>query len=149
MANDKREQNLVDEVNENTMDGDTPLEKWLNAYLTSSFILKKAVPADECLSEAKTIIKQVAAATAEAQADGWVDVAVRLPPAKEGWNHSEQCLVWYQPSLDAVGNYGIAYYHYDPPYRPCEWVDFAHLGRDPIAWQPLPAPYQRQSSEGE
>lgn len=88
-----------------------------------------------------------AAATAEGipQADGWVDVTDRLPEAKEGWNHSEQCLVWYQPSLDAVGNYGIAYYHYDPPYRPCEWVDFAHLGRDPIAWQPLPAPYQRKS----
>ena len=91
--------------------------------------------------DAPTITK----ATAEGIPQLWVDVADRLPPAKEGWNHSEQCLVWYQPSLDAVGNYGIAYYHYDPPYRPCEWVDFAHLGRDPIAWQPLPAPYQRKS----
>lgn len=101
------------------------------------------LPDDVCVMSLAT------AAEGIPQADGWVDVAVSLPPAKEGWNHSEQCLVWYQPSLDAVGNYGIAYYHYDPPYRPCEWVDFAHLGRDPIAWQPLPTPYQRQSSEGD
>ena len=47
---------LVDEVNENTMDGDTPQEKWLNAYLTSSFITNRSVPADECLGEARTII---------------------------------------------------------------------------------------------
>lgn len=51
---------LVDEVNENTMDGDTRQEKWLNAYLTSQYVITKAIPADECLGEARMIIKTLA-----------------------------------------------------------------------------------------
>lgn len=79
--------------------------------------------------------------TRAARSSPWVPCSERLPEAKEGWEHSEQVLVWYQPTADAVGNYGIAYYHYNSPYQGSTWIDFAHLGREPIAWHPL-VPYQ-------
>ena len=47
---------LVADVTVEAMDGDTALEKAINAYLTRRFIVKKDVPADECLSEAKAIV---------------------------------------------------------------------------------------------
>jgi hypothetical protein len=47
------------------MDGDTPLEKKLNALLTRSFILNRDVPADECLFEAKEILDMFANKTTE------------------------------------------------------------------------------------
>lgn len=50
---------LVDKVTPESMDGDTELEKWLNAYLTKQFIFSYGVPADECLSEAKEIINKL------------------------------------------------------------------------------------------
>ncbi len=43
------------------MDGDTELEKRLNSYLTTLFIYKKDMPADECLDEARKIIGMVKA----------------------------------------------------------------------------------------
>ena len=48
---------IVEEVTPDAMDGDTPLEKELNAYLTARFTLSKGIPSDECLGEAKEIIK--------------------------------------------------------------------------------------------
>ena len=50
---------IVGEVTEGTMEGDTLLEKRLNAYLTKRFILSSGVPADECLSEAREVIRIV------------------------------------------------------------------------------------------
>ena len=41
------------------MDGDTDLEKKLNSYLTCRFIISKDVPSDECLDEAKEIIRMI------------------------------------------------------------------------------------------
>lgn len=42
------------------MDGDTELERELNAYLTKRFIWSSSeVPSDECLSEARAIIALV------------------------------------------------------------------------------------------
>ena len=38
------------------MEGISKLEKYLNAYLTSQFVLQHDVPSDECLSEAKNVI---------------------------------------------------------------------------------------------
>lgn len=52
---------IVSEVSERTMEGDTLLEKRLNAYLTKRFIMPHDVPADECLSEARAIISMVRA----------------------------------------------------------------------------------------
>lgn len=43
------------------MAGVTPLEKMLNAYLTTQFISKMTVPPDECLSEAEKVIAIVRA----------------------------------------------------------------------------------------
>lgn len=48
---------MVKFVTPKEMDGDTDLEKILNAYLTKQFILSRDVPSDECLSEAKEILK--------------------------------------------------------------------------------------------
>lgn len=42
------------------MAGDNELEKRLNSYLTVQFVIKEDVPYDECLSEAREIIKIVA-----------------------------------------------------------------------------------------
>lgn len=60
------------------------------------------------------------------------------PPAKKGWDHSERVLVYYpaipERCLDA---WGIAYYHYKPPFDGPNWVDFKH-DRMPARWWPLP-----------
>lgn len=50
---------IVEEVTPDSMDGDTPLEKELNAFLTEQFIKSGGVPADECLREAREIITLV------------------------------------------------------------------------------------------
>lgn len=61
------------------------------------------------------------------------------PPKKEGWDHSERVLVYYAASPEGgVGDaYGIAYYHYKPPFDGPSWVDF-HSDRTPDKWWPLP-----------
>lgn len=41
------------------MAGDTDLEKKINSYLTCRFIVSKDIPCNECLTEAKAIIKMV------------------------------------------------------------------------------------------
>lgn len=43
------------------MDGKTDLEKRLNSYLTARFIFSRDVPSDECLSEARDVIRLVRA----------------------------------------------------------------------------------------
>jgi hypothetical protein len=63
------------------------------------------------------------------------------PPKKEGWNHSEQVLVYYEaiPELDLVDKWGIAYYHYNPPFKnKPEWIDFFNPNRVPTYWWELP-----------
>ena len=50
---------LVRKVKPSVMDGDTELERTLNAMLTARFILTKNVPSDECLDEARMIIEIV------------------------------------------------------------------------------------------
>jgi hypothetical protein len=50
---------IVSEVTPESMDGDTPLEKEINAFLTSRFILGADVPSDECLHEARIVIRMV------------------------------------------------------------------------------------------
>lgn len=47
---------IVDLVTAAAMDGDTELERELNALLTATFIGRRDVPANECLPEAQTII---------------------------------------------------------------------------------------------
>ena len=61
------------------------------------------------------------------------------PPKKTDWDHSERVLVYYEASqeLSMSEAWGIAYYHYNPPFaEPC-WVDFHHV-RQPALWWPLP-----------
>lgn len=41
------------------MAGDSELEKRINCYLTQQFIVNSGVPADECLGEAKHIMKLI------------------------------------------------------------------------------------------
>lgn len=41
------------------MDGDTDLEKKVNSYLTGQFIIYNGVPSDECLDEAKHLVKMI------------------------------------------------------------------------------------------
>lgn len=50
---------MAEVVSAETMDGSNLLEKSLNAYLTTTFILSKDVPTDECLSEARAVIEMV------------------------------------------------------------------------------------------
>jgi hypothetical protein len=56
MAKKKSVMILAPEALPEHMDGDTLLEKQLNAYLTDTFVQSYDVPPDECLSEAKEII---------------------------------------------------------------------------------------------
>ena len=56
---DDFEDNCVKKVTWKAMDGETELEKRVNAYLTKTFILEKNVPSDECLEEARAVIKMI------------------------------------------------------------------------------------------
>lgn len=68
--------------------------------------------------------------------------ASKPPAAKEGWDHSQRCLVHYPFEGDnpySSETWGIAYYHYKPPFdEPPGWIDFAHRGRQPDFWWELP-----------
>lgn len=66
--------------------------------------------------------------------------ADKPPPRKSGWDHSDQVLVYYAHTEEQCGTWGIAYFHYKPPFKgkPC-WVDFAHNGRAPSFWWRLPS----------
>jgi len=50
---------VKDAHNWQEMDGDTDLEKKLNSYLTCWFIIPQGIPSDECVREAKEIIKLI------------------------------------------------------------------------------------------
>lgn len=50
---------IVDEVTERSMEGDSLLEKRINAYLTRTFIMSTGMPADECIREARAVISMV------------------------------------------------------------------------------------------
>ena len=69
----------------------------------------------------------------------WVAVEDGSPPAKEGWNHSEPCLLRYAGSETQVSKYSVGYFHYESAYAELEpgWVDFNDLGRIPEAWMPI------------
>jgi hypothetical protein len=72
----------------------------------------------------------------------WFYPEKTLPPAKEGWNHSEQVLVHYEGGETMVETFGVAYYHYNSPYAGSKWIDFHHMGRTPDRWQPINPPKQ-------
>ena len=50
---------IVGEVTPESMMGDNPLEKEVNAYLTKQFISHTNIPADECLYAAREVIRIV------------------------------------------------------------------------------------------
>ncbi len=62
------------------------------------------------------------------------------PPRKAEWQHSEQVLVYYPATEEQCAKFGIAYYHYDPPFNGPKWVDFDNFTRTPICWWKLPSP---------
>lgn len=70
----------------------------------------------------------------------WINPKDELPPTKEGWNHSERVLVWYEGNEHEISKYGIAYYHYDPPFGMPMFVDFAHYGKQPTLWTIIDEP---------
>lgn len=70
----------------------------------------------------------------------WIDVKERLPPAKEGWNHSERVLLFYPGNETQTTEYGIGYYHYDPPYKKASFTDFSNYNRQPSKWSPIEPP---------
>ena len=60
-------------------------------------------------------------------------LASEPPPRKEGWDHTEQVLVYYEANLELglTAKWGIAYYHYNPPFfEEPKWIDF-HNHRTP------------------
>lgn len=65
-----------------------------------------------------------------------------LPPkAKKGWDHSDLCLVYYQPNPEAqqLERWSIAYYHWQPPFKEKpQWVDFLTDRENPDFWWSLP-----------
>jgi len=64
------------------------------------------------------------------------------PPKKPKWNHSEQVLVWYEGTENHSTTFGIAYFHYAPPFeKKPRWVDFSDHGggRTPTWWWPMPS----------
>lgn len=70
----------------------------------------------------------------------WIKVEDSLPVRKEGWNHSERVLVFYEGNESDSEEYGIAFYNYDPPYSKPGFTDFAHYGRKPKLWQRIEHP---------
>lgn len=51
-----RASSLAAEITKDTMEGETEIERELNAYLTKRFVLTEDAPADECLSEARDVL---------------------------------------------------------------------------------------------
>lgn len=92
----------------------------------------------------KELSRRYAAALTD---DVWTYCDDRLPERKEGWNHTDEVLVWYEGGEQKMAKYGIAYYHYDPPHRDPEWVDFANLGRVPIMWKTITKPANRGEAD--
>lgn len=76
------------------------------------------------------------------RAEDWISVKERLPEPKNGWTHSDRVLLWYEGSEHNVNQYGIGYYHFEPPFMSPGFVDFyyAFNGRKPTHWMPLPLP---------
>ena len=116
--NNRRELEITDEISADTMQGDTPLEREINAYLTKQFIWPRDVPTDECLSEAKHIVglikdreavceervKRVEAAVDVARA--YLDEALSndLPLSPEGWQrYGLKALRRIEAALDGGG----------------------------------------------
>jgi hypothetical protein len=68
------------------------------------------------------------------------EVSKELPPKKKGWNHSDRVLVYYEAVPDfSTERWGIAYYHYDPPFETKgKWVDWGNSGT-PKYWWELPS----------
>lgn len=79
----------------------------------------------------------------------WINVIDSLPERKAEQEYSEECLVWYKGEPNArVEGYGIAYYHYTPPFKEKgTWVDFANYGRQPDFWKPIQPPTKKQIHE--
>lgn len=70
-----------------------------------------------------------------------LDAEQILPERKEGWAHSRQVLVWYPRTEERGATFGIAFYHYAPPFdEPPHWVDWSgkSYGRNPRYWWELP-----------
>jgi hypothetical protein len=69
----------------------------------------------------------------------WINANERVPKAKKGWDHSERVLVHYDAiPNEKVEGYGIAYYHYKPPFKEQQcWIDF-NDSRTPTHWMPIP-----------
>jgi len=69
-------------------------------------------------------------------------LASKPPPKKKGWDHSKQVLVYYAacPKERILDKWGIAYYHYNPPFNGPQWVDFDNTDRIPAYWWELPTP---------
>lgn len=70
----------------------------------------------------------------------WISVNDQLPERKEDWDHSKQVLLWYAGNEKYVKDYGIGYYHYNPPFSKPGFIDFNNYGRTPTHWIPLPEP---------
>lgn len=62
------------------------------------------------------------------------------PPKIPTWDHSEQVLVYYEanPEVGITDKWGIAYYHYNPPFESARWIDFDNVDRTPKYWFKLP-----------
>ena len=63
------------------------------------------------------------------------------PPKLKGWNHSAQVLVFMEGSPEAgiLSKFGIAYYHYNPPFQDHPvWVSHSEVDIMPSWWWPLP-----------
>ena len=84
------------------------------------------------------VFKPWAALLNPTKMEKWKAVKDELPPSKEGWNHSELCLVW-ATGKDAPT---IAYHHKKPPFEefPCwvEWSEWRPKLKNVMYWMPLP-----------
>ncbi len=113
--------------------------------LTETLYLYDELPDHADLTaKLKLAVEAFAAALSD---DGWTYCDDRLPERKEGWSHTDEVLVWYEGAEQKMAKYGIAYYHYDPPHRDPEWVDFANLGRVPIMWKAITKPVSRGEAD--
>lgn len=82
---------IVDEINETTMQGDTLLERRINAYLTKQFIWPREMPDDECLDEARTLIAFVLDTLRDRTAAGYGHYVVCNARPSSRWG-SDMCI---------------------------------------------------------
>lgn len=98
---------------------------------------------DRILAMKQNIISLHSRIAALEECAEWIPVEKALPPAKEGWRHSEEVELFYPGTEFYSKRHSIGHYHHEPPYESPHFVDWSErFGRQPTHWRKLQEPIE-------